>query len=82
MSLLSKIKSRLTGQSGVQEVHSGRPEDTGGRADASTGDSNSTTGTTPNEEFVGRASGADDEGSLETGAEKRADAEKNGGTGA
>jgi hypothetical protein len=54
-------------------VHSGRPEDTGGKPDAEAADSNSTTGTTPNETFVGRAAGADDPGYLETGAEKRAE---------
>jgi hypothetical protein len=56
---------------GAQQVQSGREEDVGGERDASAPDSHSTTGTTPNETFVGRP-GGDDPGYLETGAEKRA----------
>lgn len=56
---------------GAPEVHSGRPEDTGG-VPTDSPDAHSTTGTTPSGTFVGRGSG-DDAGYLETGAEKRAD---------
>lgn len=72
MSLRSWIRSRLGGRSAEEEVTSGRPQDTGGSPNPSSPDSHSTTGTTPNETFVGRA-GGDDPGYLETGAEKRAE---------
>lgn len=62
------------------EIRSGRPEDTGGEPDADAADQHSVTGTTPNETFVGRVAG-DDPGYLETGAEKRADAETEDETG-
>lgn len=43
-----------------------------GASDASAADSNSTTGTTPAGEYVGRVAGADDAGAGEvTGAERR-----------
>lgn len=45
---------------------------TGGVPDASAPDQHSTTGTTPNEKFVGRVSGADPGYEGETGAERRA----------
>lgn len=45
---------------------------TGGEPDAEAPDSNSTTGTTPNETFVGRVSGQDVGYAGETGAERRA----------
>lgn len=80
MSLWSRLRGRQS--HGTEEVHSGRPEDTGGQPDAHAADSNSTTGTTPNETFVGRAAGADDPGYLETGAEKRADDGDGAGKGA
>ena len=48
---------------------------TGGVPDPSHPDQNSTTGTTPNEKFVGRVGGADPGYSGETGAERRAAAE-------
>jgi hypothetical protein len=48
--------------------------DTGGEPDESAADPNSTTGTTPNEEFVGRAEGQDVGYAGETGAERRAEA--------
>lgn len=48
---------------------------TGGVDDPSHPDQASTTGTTPNETFVGRVSGADTGYSGETGAERRAAAE-------
>ncbi|MGW0330772.1 hypothetical protein ACWD0J_02650 [Streptomyces sp. NPDC003011] len=54
------------------EVASGRPQDAGGKPETDAADQHSTTGTTPNETFVGRVAG-DDPGSLETGAEKRAE---------
>jgi hypothetical protein len=90
MSLWSRVLGRLsdrradrsTGRPGVEEVHSGRPEDTGGKPNADAPDTNSTTGTTPNDTFVGRAAGADDPGYLETGAEKRAGDEGGAGQGA
>jgi hypothetical protein len=49
--------------------------DEGGVPDADAPDTNSTTGTTPNEEFVGRASGQDVGYAGETGAERRAEAD-------
>jgi hypothetical protein len=54
------------------EVRSGRPEDRGGVPNHDVEDRHSTTGTTPNDTFVGRVAG-DDSGYLETGAEKRAE---------
>lgn len=74
MSLMSRIRHLVFGTSDVQEVQSGRPEDAGGRADASAPDRHSTTGTTPNDIFVGRPAG-EDAGYLDTGAEKRASVE-------
>ena len=71
MSLRSWIRRLLRGGSRADEVRSGRPEDTGGGPTPSAPDTHSTTGTTPNEMFVGRA-GGDDPGYLDTGAEKRA----------
>ncbi|PGH48113.1 hypothetical protein CRI70_24740 [Streptomyces sp. Ru87] len=75
----SRLRERLGGavepsptSRGTAEVHSGRPEDTGGRPESGTADQHSSTGTTPNETVVGRASG-DDPGYLETGAEARAE---------
>lgn len=70
MSLRSWVGRLLSGGSRADEVRSGRPEDTGGRPAPSAPDTHSTTGTTPNEMFVGRA-GGDDPGYLDTGAEKR-----------
>lgn len=54
---------------------------TGGVPDPSQPDQHSTTGTTPNEKFVGRVSGADPGYSEETGAERRAEAEAERGAG-
>lgn len=48
---------------------------TGGVPNPLEPDQNSTTGTTPNETFVGRVSGADPGYSGETGAERRAAAQ-------
>lgn len=45
---------------------------TGGVPDPTAADQHSTTGTTPNEKFVGRISGADPGYEGETGAERRA----------
>jgi hypothetical protein len=47
--------------------------DTGGVPQPNAPDSNSTTGTTPNEEFVGRVGGQDVGYAGETGAERRAE---------
>jgi hypothetical protein len=49
--------------------------DEGGVPDESAPDQNSTTGTTPNEEFVGRAQGQDVGYAGETGAERRTEAD-------
>ncbi|GAA1575055.1 hypothetical protein GCM10009789_30630 [Kribbella sancticallisti] len=57
--------------------HEAATRATGGVAGSDDGDRLSTTGTGPNETFVGRASGGDDLGYAgETGAEARAEAEK------
>ena len=76
------------------EKHAKRPEadvqrddkvaasrDTGGVPDPSQPDQHSTTGTTPNETFVGRVSGADPGFVGETGAERRAQAAAEGSDG-
>jgi hypothetical protein len=49
--------------------------DTGGVPDASKPDQGSTTGTTPDDEYVGRVAGQDVGYAEETGAERRAEAE-------
>ena len=46
----------------------------GGDPNEAASDANSTTGTTPNDEFVGRAGGVDTGYEEETGAEARAEA--------
>ncbi|GHK01583.1 hypothetical protein SY2F82_33800 [Streptomyces sp. Y2F8-2] len=81
MSMWSWVREHLGGIStgpsapaGTAEVHSGRREDTGGRPQEEAADQNSTTGTAPDELFVGRIA-ADDPGYLETGAERRAEAD-------
>lgn len=53
-------------------VQSGLQRDTGGTPDQTGVDAHSSTGTSPNDTFVGRA-GGDDAGYLETGAERRAE---------
>lgn len=78
MSLLSRIRAAFgdapdteaspTGPVGA--VESGLPEDAGGSPDQTGRDANSSTGTSPHETFVGRASG-DDAGYIDTGAEQR-----------
>lgn len=50
--------------------------ETGGVEQPSAPDQGSTTGTTPSEEFVGRVSGQDVGYAGETGAERRAEAER------
>jgi hypothetical protein len=47
--------------------------DTGGVSDASKPDQGSTTGTTPDDEYVGRVAGQDVGYAEETGAERRAE---------
>jgi hypothetical protein len=49
--------------------------DTGGKPNPDHPDQHTTTGTTPNDEFVGRVSGEDAGYEEETGAERRARAE-------
>jgi hypothetical protein len=51
---------------------------TGGVPDPSQPDQHSTTGTTPNETFVGRVTGSDVGYSEETGAERRAEPRESG----
>ncbi|CAM5287501.1 hypothetical protein GCM10010261_38850 [Streptomyces pilosus] len=74
MSVWSWVRERMAGRTTgpSAEVCSGRSEDTGGTPDTEAADRHSTTGTTPNDVFVGRVAG-DDPGYLETGAEKRAE---------
>jgi hypothetical protein len=50
--------------------------DTGGVPDPDEPDQHTTTGTTPNEKFVGRVAGQDVGYAEETGAERRAEAEQ------
>ncbi|MEV6286058.1 hypothetical protein [Kribbella sp. NPDC051770] len=50
--------------------------DTGGDPNRQSGDAHSTTGTGVNETFVGRAAGTDEGYAGETGAEARAEAER------
>ena len=54
---------------------------TGGVPDRTQPDQHSTTGTTPNEKFVGRVTGADPGYVGETGAERRAEAAGSGSNG-
>ncbi|MFG2029984.1 hypothetical protein [Streptomyces sp. NPDC048825] len=75
MSVWSWVHAHLLGGRTTEpsaEVRSGRSEDTGGKPDTEAADPHSTTGTTPNDVFVGRVAG-DDSGYLETGADKRAE---------
>lgn len=55
-----------------------RTRATGGEPSPDEPDQNSTTGTTPNDTFVGRATGADVGYAGETGAERRAQAHADG----
>jgi hypothetical protein len=68
------MKQRLGGTE-TEEVQSGRSEDTGGEPDAGAPDQHSTTGTTPNDELVGRGAGTDAGAGETTGSERRAAAE-------
>ena len=56
------------------DEHVARSRATGGAPDEHAPDQGSTTGTTPNEEFVGRVAGQDASCEEETGAEARAEA--------
>ncbi|MBO0774812.1 MAG: hypothetical protein J2P34_00750 [Actinobacteria bacterium] len=53
-----------------------RSRETGGVPGQSQPDQHSTTGTTPNEEFVGRVTGDDPGDVEESGAERRAEAQR------
>jgi len=86
MGLWQRLRDQGTGraratpgeQQGAGDEATAGTRATGGAADRGADDANSTTGTTPNETFVGRASG-DEAGEAETsGAEKRAEWEKQG----
>lgn len=79
MSLWSRIRSWFGSESAQT-----RP--TGGVPDADAPDTHSTTGTTPNDTYVGRVSG-DDPGEVDSPADRRSDEERrrdgdaaNGGT--
>ncbi|HLH47531.1 MAG TPA: hypothetical protein VKV25_10245 [Acidimicrobiales bacterium] len=54
-----------------REAHEARSRATGGVEDPDAPDQHSTTGTTPNDEFVGRVAGTDAGYEGETGAERR-----------
>lgn len=80
MSLVTWIGDRLRGERPGQAVEDDAPADTqmarsratGGAPDPDAGDSNSTTGTTPNETFVGRPSSDEPGDAGPDGAELRA----------
>ncbi|CAL9348260.1 hypothetical protein [Streptomyces griseomycini] len=82
MSVWSRVRERLGGRTTEPsaEARSGRSEDTGGKPDPEAADLHSTTGTTPDDVFVGRVAG-DDPGYLETGADKRAEPDTGEGDG-
>jgi hypothetical protein len=65
----------LTGRHRDPDHAEARVRETGGVPNEEMPDQGSTTGTTPNEEFVGRVSGADVGYAEETGAERRAKSE-------
>jgi hypothetical protein len=68
---------RVKAESDVQADESqARTRAKGGVADATQPDQHSTTGTTPNDEFVGRVGGQDVGYAEETGAERRAQAQR------
>jgi hypothetical protein len=70
---MSIDKDRDTGETDVSDDdHQAQSRGTGGVPDADAPDQGSTTGTTPNEEFVGRVAGQDIGYAGETGAERRA----------
>lgn len=67
--------SNLRPEDDVQaDPHEARTRATGGEEDSESPDHHSTTGSTPNDTFVGRVSGADPGAGEETGAERRAQA--------
>lgn len=59
-----------------EDRHQARTRETGGVDEPEHPDQHTTTGTTPNEEFVGRVSGEDVGAGEETGAERRAQQEE------
>ena len=79
--MVKELFDRLTGRSEAEEdapadtgvAHS---RDTGGVEDPDQPDQASTTGTTPDAEFVGRVAGQDVGYAGETGAEARAEADR------
>jgi len=82
MSLWSWVRTRFAGdplskQPGEADTppdpQSAHSRATGGVADAGASDTHSTTGTTPSQSFVGRASGDDPGDAGRTGAEVRAE---------
>jgi hypothetical protein len=84
MSLWSRIRDSLERrrapdelrETGESDTAAARTRATGGVPDPEAPDTHSTTGTTPSQTFVGRASGDDPGDVEESGAEKRADAEE------
>ncbi len=81
MALWSRVREAVTRERQSRKVTendapadtaSGRTRATGGVPDADAGDQNSTTGTTPSDTFVGRASGDEAGDSGISGAEARA----------
>jgi hypothetical protein len=75
-----RMLRHLTGRHRDPDRAQARVRETGGVPNPDAPDQGSTTGTTPNEEFVGRVSGQDVGYTEETGAERRAEAEgKTGG---
>lgn len=60
------------------DPHTAGSRDIGGQLNPDAPDQSSTTGTTPSSEFVGRVSGDDVGYEGETGAERRAEAERAG----
>lgn len=86
MSWWQRLRGRASGQAAHTPGEGDEPVDTvtvvtretGGVPNEDAQNPNSTTGTTPNQEFVGRASG-DETGDVgQSGAEARAEWEKNG----
>ena len=89
MNLLKKLsglveRDRTARRRGEEDApaHNAGPRATGGAPQAGATDANSTTGTTPNEEFVGRA-GGDETGDVGlSGGEARSGQRPDGHTGA
>ncbi len=86
MSLWTRIRDRLGGAQSPQtpgeadapvDTGTARSRPTGGVPDPGARDTHSTTGTTPNQSFVGRAS-SDPGGAGRTGAEVRGDDDEGG----